>query len=430
MTALSSRRRDWTPSPTIRAVRAADGWPSRIAATLLGAVLAVQPPPPNLVDRQVVAPSDPPTRSTPESPGRQSLAGAIEPAVDAPALAMSQLGVAYDAGRNSAAVDVTVAPQGFDAAWQFELAVRGTVVRAGSSTDGSVTVRVSNGCALRSQSVTVVIGDASGHAASAAGILDRSACPPLADAPFERQRILARPTITKASFVDRLRAAGSPALAKGAELYVTFVDKGVNPSFALGMFHAESHSGTRGYAVITRNWGNILYHPWTRDYGAVPYKAPNGYTYARFPTWRAGARACAALLRRYDRLGFRTVSTASARWLGTREGSRRHLRYLDNITAAMFLLPDDAAPAMTALAVPARSGSPVAVAWRARDNIRVVGYRLRTRRGDGAWSAPVAVTGRTASLALRSGTWTVSVRALDAAGNRSPWRSGAVKVGP
>ena len=126
----------------------------------------------------------------------------------------------------------------------------------------------------------------------------------------------------------------------------------MNPGFALGMFHAESESGTRGYAVITKNWANILYYHWTKQYGATRYAPGNGYTYAKFPTWRAGVRAYTALLARYWRHGYRSVSVVSARWLGTHTGSKRHLRYLTNIVEAMTILPDDARPVMTRLSVP------------------------------------------------------------------------------
>ena len=95
----------------------------------------------------------------------------------------------------------------------------------------------------------------------------------------------------------------------------------MNPAFSLGTFHAESHSGTRGYATVTKNWGNILYYAWTADFGATRYAPGNGYTYAKFPSWLAGIRAYVDLLQRYDRSGYTTVSSASAHWLGTIEAA-------------------------------------------------------------------------------------------------------------
>jgi hypothetical protein len=407
------------PSPTFR--------PSRVAATLLGIALVVQAPPPRSADAG-------PTLPSASSAARATVAAKTPGAVLGPAaigaaeVSLAQQPGAYDPSSDRATVTVSVAPLGFDATWQYAVAVRGSVVRSGTASGGGVTVEVSNRCAIRSQSVTVSVTDATGHVASDAAILDRSPCPPLAVAPHQRERILARPTLGEASFVDRLRATGSPTLRKGGKIYRTFLKHGVNPAFALGMFHAESTSGTRGYAVITRNWGNLLYYSWLRRYGAVPYKPGNGYTYANFPSWGAGVRACAALLRRYDRAGYRTVSTASARWLGTRVGSKRHVRYLTNIVEAMALLPDDARPSITALDVPRRHRSPVVVRWSAADNIGAVAYRIKVKRAGGDWRSPRTTTKRSASLDLKPGTWVVAVRAFDASGNGSAWRKDTVRV--
>ena len=90
----------------------------------------------------------------------------------------------------------------------------------------------------------------------------------------------------------------------------------------------------------------------------MPYSPGNGYTYAKYPTWLASVQAYVALLIRYDANGYTTVSSASAHWLGTTEGSTRHLTYLDNITAVMSILPDDAGPLDDALTVPAPAGPP------------------------------------------------------------------------
>ncbi|MGP1674073.1 MAG: hypothetical protein ACTS8Z_02520, partial [Candidatus Limnocylindrales bacterium] len=236
------------------------------------------------------------------------------------------------------------------------------------------------------------------------------------------------PTLTEDSFVDRLRAVGSPALAEGRAIYRTLVNGGVNPAFALGTFHAESHSGTRGYAVITRNWGNILFYSWEIPFGATPYAPGNGYTYAKYPTWLASVRAYVDLLGRYHRSGYTTVSSASAHWLGTVEGNARHLRYLNNITAVMSILPDDAVPTMRSLSVPSRSRAPVAVSWSAADNIGVTGYQVRAKRGSAAWTATESTTARSRSMSLTSGSWTIAVRATDAAGNWSSWRYAKVVV--
>ena len=220
----------------------------------------------------------------------------------------------------------------------------------------------------------------------AASTLDRSLCPPPPDSRTLGTH-LAGPTLTEDSFVDRLRAVSSPALSEGRSIYRTLVAGGVNVAFSLGTFHAESHSGTRGYATVTKNWGNILYYAWTADFGATPYAPGNGYTYAKFPSWLASVRAYVDLLQRYDRSGYTTVSSASAHWLGTIEGSSRHLTYLNNITSVMSILPDDAVPVMTALSVATYNRASVPVAYAARDNLGITGYQIGKKRGStGSWS--------------------------------------------
>jgi hypothetical protein len=342
-------------------------------------------------------------------------------------VAISQSSMSYDTATNRSAVAVTVAP---DAAvpWTWIVAVRGRVVASGSSSDSSITTTVTNDCSITSKSVTTRVTDSLGRTADAAATLSASLCPPPPTHRYDRDLILARPTLNETSFVDRLRAADSPALQAGPAIYRRLVRTGVNPSFALGMFHAESHSGTAGYAVITKNWGNILFYSWTRKYGATPYAPGNGYTYAKFPTWKASVRALAALFRRYWNSGYRTVGSTSARWLGTRQGSKRHLRYLNNIVAAMTILPDDSNPTVTRLALPSKSGPDVLVRWSATDNRGVTGYQVKRRKGSHAWSAPSAQTARSTVLTLNSGTWTIAVRARDAAGNWSAWRKDTVKV--
>jgi hypothetical protein len=353
--------------------------------------------------------------------------GAIVPSDDL-SVDLSQSVVSYDAATNRSVVSVTVIPSGGAAPWTWIVAVRGSVVASGATSDPTVTTTVTNDCSITTMSVTTLVTDGLGRSSGAAAILDPSSCPPPPAHAYAGDRILARPTLNKASFVDRLRAVGSPTLAAGPAIYRRLVRSGVNPGFALGTFHAESESGTRGYAVITKNWANILYYPWTKQYGATRYAPGNGYTYAKFPTWRAGVRAYTALLARYWRHGYRSVNTVSARWLGTHVGSKRHLRYLTNIVEAMRILPDDARPVMTRLAVPSSSPAPVSVAWRATDNRGVTGYQLRHRRGSHPWSARTNMTSRTTALTLAPGTWTIAVRAKDAAGNWSAWRKDTVRV--
>jgi hypothetical protein len=403
---------------------------SRLVTTLVGVALALSVGPSALAADP--ATSEPPAATATPSP--EATASPIpsaqpsEPPLADLSIVVRQQAASYDAATNKARVRVTATPGGAVAPWRYGFAVRGTTVASGETLDPAISVTLVNECSITTQSVTVTVTDGAGRTAGWAGTLDRSLCPPPPDVPHAGDRILAGPTLTEASFVDRLRAAGSPALAEGPEIYRTLVAAGVNPAFALGTFHAESHSGTRGYAVTTRNWGNILYYSWQAAYGAVPYAPGNGYTYALYPTWTASVQAYAALLVRYDAGGYTTVSSASARWLGTAEGSSRHLTYLGNITYVMSRLPDDAVPVMTALAVPGTGRASVSVTWKARDNLGVTGYQVRTRPIDGSWSAaePWAQAGRTFTFA--SGTWKIGVRATDAAGNWSAWLYGTVAV--
>jgi hypothetical protein len=375
-----------------------------------------------------VAAADP--SSAPEAAHPADAAGTFTPAATTADLVvtMAQSAISYDAATNRAQVRVTVTPTGAAPPWSWSIAVRGTVKASGSSSNTSVSATVTNDCSITTMSVTAQVTDNLGKVGSAASTLDRSLCPPPPNYPHAKDKILAGPTLTEDSFVDRLRAVGSPALPEGRAIYRTLVAERVNPAFALGTFHAESHSGTRGYAVITKNWGNILFYDWEIEYGATPYAPGNGYTYAKYPTWHASIRAYAALLNRYWVQGYQTVSSASARWLGTIEGSDRHLRYLTNIVNVMNILPDDAVPLMTGLAVPASSRAAVKVTWTAKDNLAVTGYHIKYRKGTGTWSPIASTTSRSRTLTLTSGTWTIAVRAGDAAGNWSKWRSDTVRV--
>jgi hypothetical protein len=376
-----------------------------------------------------VAAADPTPPPEPAHPAGAA-GGAVAPVATAAAVtvALTQSALSYDGATNRAQVRVTVTPTGAAAPWSWSIAVRGTTVASGSSSGASVSATVTNNCSITTMSVTASVTDSASQTATAAATLDRSLCPPPPNVPHGRDKILAGPTLTENSFIDRLRAVGSPALPEGRAIYRTLVNAGVNPAFSLGTFHAESHSGTRGYAVITKNWGNILFYDWEIEYGATPYAPGNGYTYAKYPTWLASIRAYAALLNRYHISGYTTVSSASAHWLGTIEGSERHLRYLNNIVNVMRILPDDAVPVMTRLSVPASSRAAVAVSWSARDNLAVTGYLVKYRKGSGAWSPLESTASRSRTLTLTSGTWTIAVRATDAAGNASRWWSDTVRV--
>lgn len=418
-------RRPGTPS--LRAVLLA----TILAITTVAPAAAADPsasPQPTPTESPTPASSDAPSATPPTDPGSSAAPAPGFGVAATLGITLDQAAQSYDAATNRAVIAVTVGAPTAAAAWTYTVAVRGTAVATGSTSATSITVNVTNDCSITTQSLTTTVTDAVGDTGSVAATLDRSLCPPPPAFAHARDRILAGPTLTEESFVDRLRAVGSPALGESRAIYRTLVAAGVNPAFALGTFHAESHSGTRGYAVVTKNWGNILYYSWEIPYGATPYAPGNGYTYAKYPTWLASVQAYAALLNRYHTSGYQTVSSASAHWLGTIEGSDRHLRYLTNITNVMSILPDDAVPTMTALSVPARSRAAVRVSWSAKDNLAVTGYQVRAKRGTAAWAPTESTTERTRTLTLSSGAWTIAVRATDAAGNWSAWRYAKVTV--
>lgn len=127
-------------------------------------------------------------------------------------------------------------------------------------------------------------------------------------------------SITAAQFAAFLRAKRSPAAVEASAVFAALGS--VDPAVALGQFGAESSFGTAGYARTTRNWGNIvisrpLLPHWTRAFGGTAWKAPNGRTYAKFRTWRDGARAYAALLNTYRLRGWApSIQAMCRRWLG------------------------------------------------------------------------------------------------------------------
>ncbi len=305
--------------------------------------------------------------------------------------AITQKPVSYDAPTNHVRVSVMVRPgTAATAPWTWSLRLGTSPVGTASTSNASVSRTVEANCSTR-PSLTVTVTDAAGATGTASAPLDRSLCPPAPVIRHASDRIKAGPTITEASFIARLQGRRVAGVARGQGDLRHPRRRGINPSFALGTFHAESSSGVAGYATVTRNWGNILWYAWEAPFGAVAYDpAPvgSGYVYAKYPTWLASIRAYVDLLGRYDTSGYRTVSQASARWLGTTEGSDRHMRYLRNITAVMTALPDDAVPTMTALTVPAATRPELSVTFAAKDNEGVTGYEVRTRPAGGAWSRP------------------------------------------
>jgi hypothetical protein len=146
--------------------------------------------------------------------------------------------------------------------------------------------------------------------------------------------LFAPPSITEKRFVNKLREGKSPAADEGGSIYRRLVNNGFDPLVALAQFQAESGLGTRGHAVNTLNWGNILFYPWTAELGAVDFAPGNKFHYSKFPSWTAGARAYIRLMKSYERKDFDTVEKMAARWLGDKVGTPRTNRYVGNILDA------------------------------------------------------------------------------------------------
>lgn len=87
-------------------------------------------------------------------------------------------------------------------------------------------------------------------------------------------------------------------------------------------------------------------------------------------------------------------------------------------------------PQVTRLDLPAvviSAGRTITAAWAATDDTAVTGYEVRSRLGSAAWGPTATTIGTSRMLGpLAAGTWTVAVRARDAAGGWSAWRTALV----
>ena len=172
--------------------------------------------------------------------------------------------------------------------------------------------------------------------------------------------LFAPPSITEKRFVNKLREGKSPAADEGGSIYRRLVNNGFDPLIALAQFQAESGLGTKGHAVNTLNWGNILFYPWTAKLGAVDFAPGNTFHYSKFPSWTAGARAYIRLMKSYERNDFDTVEKMAARWLGDKVGTARTNRYVSNILDASTRFAKPAAAGGSTGTKPAAPAKPKA----------------------------------------------------------------------
>jgi hypothetical protein len=94
---------------------------------------------------------------------------------------------------------------------------------------------------------------------------------------------------------------------------------------------------------------------------------------------------------------------------------------------------DADAPTMTSLRVSQTivrtTNARFTASWTGTDNVGVTRYQWRYRKSpDGTTSAITSTTGRNGAFTFAAGTWYLDVRARDAVGNTSPWRSVRIMV--
>jgi hypothetical protein len=144
----------------------------------------------------------------------------------------------------------------------------------------------------------------------------------------------AQPRISEFTFAEPLVGRSSPARFEIYKIWQIILDAGVDPSYALAQFWAESLYGTAGWATITGSWGNILF-PNTTITTATEYSASNGYHYAKYSNWPDAVHDYVGLLAQYRNLtggpagDTSKIYWATAKWIGKQPGSPAHQEYLD-----------------------------------------------------------------------------------------------------
>lgn len=164
-----------------------------------------------------------------------------------------------------------------------------------------------------------------------------------------------QPRITELTFGHALVEGPhvfSGSVEAGA-IWSTLLHFGVDPSFMLGQFYAESFFGTAGFAVDAQKAGTPLHAIGNilaanspllaKDMvGVTRYTDLSGtYTFARYASWALGALDYCLLLQdyvlnhdpRYGDSGI--IYNATARWAGQALGSTAHINYLNAITGRM-----------------------------------------------------------------------------------------------
>lgn len=123
-------------------------------------------------------------------------------------------------------------------------------------------------------------------------------------------KLVSASTISKDVFQRALNNRKSPVRALSDEAYDVCVGWGVNPAVALGFFVHESGAGTKGYAVVTKNWGNLR---------AGPGQRFNDGAFAYYVSWLVGLNDFCKLLRGplYEGAGLKSVAKITPRYAPT-----------------------------------------------------------------------------------------------------------------
>lgn len=135
----------------------------------------------------------------------------------------------------------------------------------------------------------------------------------------------------------------SPARGAAQSIYDQLVAGGVDATFALAQFLAESNYGTRGFAATTKSWANILWDAaWTPTRPKTTFQVGSAtYTYATYASFEESISDYVAYLQRYATTTDRrygdssVIDGACARWVGNALASEDHKRYVSTVINAM-----------------------------------------------------------------------------------------------
>jgi len=118
-------------------------------------------------------------------------------------------------------------------------------------------------------------------------------------------------SISMQDFVKVLYAANSPAKDHGAQIFLEFYRRGVNPALGLADFGRESGYGTNPNSVaqITQNWSNMR-SSWNNDLNVPTYHTANNGDFANYSNnggWVQSAIEAAKMFQNYGQEHYRSA---------------------------------------------------------------------------------------------------------------------------